>query len=148
MKLYFETNISLPYTAVKDKFNKELFLYLAPPIIPFNLKKFDGCKKGDVVQIDLGIWPLVQQWVSLITFDEESEKGWSFIDEGEKLPWPLKEWKHHHRVDRISEKECRIVDDIHFSCRPSFLNPIMKPFLFVMFSIRPRRYRKFFQGSL
>ncbi len=146
MKLYFETMIDLPYEVVKSKFNQELFIYLAPPLIPFHLKKFEGCKKGDFVQIDLGLWPLKQEWVSLITSEEDNIKGWSFVDEGRKLPWPLKTWHHHHRVDKVSEKECRIVDEINFSCSPSFLTPLFKPILFLIFSIRPNRYRTFFQG--
>ncbi len=146
MKLYFETIIPLPYEAVKSRFNQELFIYLAPPLIPFHLKKFEGCKKGDLVQIELGTWPFLQEWLSLITSEEDNDKGWSFVDEGKKLPWPLKNWHHHHRVDKVSEKECCIIDEINFSCSPSILTIFFKPFLYLVFSIRPKRYRKFFQG--
>jgi ligand-binding SRPBCC domain-containing protein len=145
MKLYFETPISRPFEEVRDRFNRDLFIYLAPEIIPFELKKFDGCKTGDEVHISLGPQGFKQEWVSLITFEETTEKGWSFIDEGKVLPWPLKSWKHHHRVDKISESECRIVDDIQYECSPGFLNACMKPFFWSMFFIRPGRYKKFFK---
>lgn len=148
MKLYFETPIERPFDEIRDRFNKELFLYLSPPLIPFDLKRFDGCKKGDEIHIDLGINGLTQKWVSLITFEETNAAGWSFIDEGKVLPFPLKYWKHHHRVDKISEQKSLIVDDITFECSPGFLSPMIKPLLWTVFSIRPGRYKKFFEGSL
>jgi ligand-binding SRPBCC domain-containing protein len=148
MKLIFKTKISLPFQTIKEHFNQELFVYLAPGIIPFNLKRFDGCKPGDEVHIDLGVAPLKQNWVSIITSDENSEDGWSFVDEGRVLPWPLKYWKHHHRVDKISENESCIVDDIIYECSPSFLTPIMKLFFWPMFAIRPKRYKKFFKDKI
>lgn len=145
MKLLFETPVKLPFERVRDQFNRDLFLKLSPPGIPFNLKRFDGCKKGDEVHIELGPPVLKQQWVSLITFEETNAKGWSFIDEGKVLPWPLKYWKHHHRVDKIGDTECKIVDDITYECSPSFLAPLIKPFLWSVFSIRPGRYQKYFK---
>lgn len=145
MKLYFETHIKLPFEKVRDGFTKDLFIFLSPGIIPFNLKRFDGCKKGDEVHIALGPPPLTQEWISLITFEETNGSGWSFIDEGKVLPWPLKYWKHHHRVDKISDTECRIVDDIHFECSPAVLTPVVKPFLWFVFAMRPRRYQLFFK---
>jgi ligand-binding SRPBCC domain-containing protein len=145
MKLLFETPIKLPFETVRDKFNRDLFIYLSPPGIPFDLKKFDGCKKGDEVHIDLGFGFLKQKWVSEITFEETNEKGWSFIDEGRILPWPLKSWRHHHRVDKISDTECVIADDIEYECITNSLTILMKPFLWSVFSIRPKRYKHFFK---
>jgi len=146
MKLQFSTEIDLPFNKVRDQFNKELFIYLAPPMIPFKLKRFDGCLKGNEVHIKLGFEPFTQEWISLITFEETNHQGWSFIDEGRLLPWPLKLWKHHHRVEIISDQRCRIVDDITYECYPSILTRVIKPFLWSVFAIRPRRYKKFFQG--
>ncbi len=145
MRIYFETPINLPFEKVKDQFNRELFLCLSPDLIPFELKRFDGCKKGDEVHLILGPKGFRQEWVSLITLDETTEKGWSFIDEGTKLPWPLKTWKHQHRVDKVSDSECKIVDDIQYQCSPTFLGPWMKPFLWSVFAVRPGRYKKFFK---
>lgn len=147
MNLYFETFIPLSVEIVKNNFTQELFLYLAPPFVPFHLKKFDGCKEGDIVRIDLGVWPMKQEWESLITKDSYSDQGWLFVDEGKKLPFPLSYWHHSHRVEKIDEKSCRIIDDINFSCKPQFINPLMKPILYLMFFIRPKRYQKFFQGK-
>jgi len=146
MNLKFSTPIPLSFTSVRDKFNKDLFIYLAPPMIPFKLVRFDGCQKNHEVHINLGFRPLTQKWISLISFEETNPQGWSFIDEGKELPWPLKSWKHHHRVDKISEKESLIVDDIHYECCNGLMTILMKPFLWWVFSLRPSRYKKYFQG--
>lgn len=145
MKLLFETPVPLPFEKIRDQFNRELFIYLSPGFIPFNLKRFDGCKKGDEIHIELGPAPFRQSWVSLITMEETNASGWSFIDEGKVLPWPLKYWKHHHRVDKITGLQSRIVDDIIYECSPAFLTLLIKPFLWSVFSVRPGRYQKFFK---
>ena len=80
MKLLFKTTIDLSYDKVQERFNRDLFVYLSPKLIPFELKRFDGTKKGNEIHIDLGMWVLKQEWVSLITFEETNSSGWSFID--------------------------------------------------------------------
>lgn len=145
MKLLFETPIHLPYEKVRDQFDSRLFTFISPESIPFNLKRFDGCKLGDEIHIELGPAFYKQKWVSVITQEETNLKGWSFTDEGKVLPWPLTYWKHQHRVDKISATECMIVDDIHYECSSSVLTFLMEPFLWSVFSIRPSRYQKFFK---
>lgn len=145
MNLLFKTKIGLPFEKIREQFNRELFIKLAPSFIPFHLARFDGCQKGQEVHLELGPKVLSQKWVSLITYEETNASGWSFIDEGKILPWPLSSWKHHHRVDVISPKESLVVDDINYECSPSFLTPLIKPFLWMVFSIRPKRYQKFFK---
>lgn len=145
MKLLFETPVARPWQTIRDGFTRELFIHLSPGFIPFNLKKFEGCKKGDEIQIEMGLGPIKENWISLITFAEENESGWSFIDEGKVLPFPLSYWKHHHRVDKIDETHSLIVDDIQYECRPGFLTPLLKPFLWSVFAIRPERYQSFFK---
>lgn len=141
MRLHFETNINLPFEKVRDQFDQKLFLYLSPKFIPFKMNRFDGCKAGDEYHLQV----LSGEWKGTITFEETNASGWSFIDEGKVLPWPLKNWKHHHRVDKISATECRIVDDINFECFSSVFNILVKPFLWAVFAIRPKRYQSYFK---
>lgn len=146
MKLYFKTPIALPFEKVRDGFSRDLFTYLSPSFIPSELERFDGCKTNDEVHIRLGPSPLSQKWISLITFEETNAAGWSFIDEGKVLPWPLRYWKHHHRVDKISANECCIVDDIEYRCIHPVFDVLMKPMLWSVFAIRPKRYKTYFKG--
>lgn len=142
-KIIFKTPIDRPVEVVSTNFTQELFLYLAPPMVPFKLKRFDGCKSGDEVHIELG-GILTQTWVSLITFDETNDQGWSFVDEGKILPWPLSYWRHHHIVQKTSDSSCIIIDDIEYDCAPGILSHFMRPLLWFMFALRPSRYKKFF----
>ena len=142
MKLLFTTPIDQPFEKIRERFNQNLFTYLAPPFLPVKILRFDGIKKNDEIHLKLGPG---QHWISLITLEATTDKGWSFIDEGKVLPWPLIFWKHHHRVDRISETSSQIVDDIEFECRPKVLGPLIRPILWSVFAVRPRRYQQYFK---
>ena len=71
--------------AVVEGFNESLFLKLNPPFPPVRLLQFDGCKKGDVVSLELNFILFKQQWISLITNDQTGEDYFQFIDIGEKM---------------------------------------------------------------
>ena len=146
MKLIFNTPIALPFEKVRDQFNIELFNFISPTLIPFKHHRFDGCKKGDEFHFEVGFQGVTQDWVGHVTFEETNDKGWSFIDEGKVLPWPLSHWKHHHRVDKVSDTECMIVDDIEYECSPAMMAPVIAPVLWAIFAIRPYRYKKFFKA--
>lgn len=145
MKILFQTPIALPFEKVRDQFNQELFTYITPSLMPFNHLRFDGCKKDDEIHFEFGLMGKKQKWVSFVPFEETNEKGWSFVDEGKVLPWPLSYWRHHHRVDKVSENESMIVDDIEYQCSPSYLTPLVAPAIWAFFAVRPYRYKKYFQ---
>lgn len=147
MKILFETLIDRPLELVKDNFNEELFAYLKPPGVDVEILRFDGCHKGDEVHLALKILGKEQHWVSLITEEHDSADEWSFVDEGKKTPWPVSKWHHHHRVVKVDEKSCKIIDDIHYECSPAWIGPFAAPALWVSFAIRPYRYQKFFRNK-
>ena len=145
-KLFFECPVSAPLEQVRDGFNIDLFKALKPPLVNLEVKRFDGCKKGDEVHLSIspGIIPgPTLNWVSHITADNEDQDEWSFIDEGAVLPFPLKSWHHHHRVVR-SANGSKIIDDITFSTGNSILDALVKPGLFLQFVGRKPVYQKFF----
>ena len=144
MKILFNTPIALPVEEIQKSFDEKLFTYLSPQLVPFRLLRFDGCKKGDEIHIEFGLRGGMQKWVSLITAEGTTDKGWSFVDEGKVLPWPLSYWKHHHRVDKVNETESMIVDDIEYECTPALMAPLISPFIWSMFALRPYRYKKYF----
>jgi len=145
MNLEFRTPIKRPFQDIQARFDSELFLRLSKGLLPFNMERFDGCKKGDEIHIKIGMWPFKFRWVSLISYEETNASGWSFIDEGKVLPWPLIYWKHHHRVDRISATESTIVDSIQYECSPTFLGKLIWPVMWMVFAKRPKRYRQYFE---
>lgn len=147
MNIIFKTPIDKPYQEVRDAFDKKLFTHLSPQWASFEIERFDGCRKGDEVHIRIKLPGLTQKWVSVITYEGEDAAGWSFIDEGKVLPWPLTYWKHHHRVDKISETSCQIVDDIEFKAATGLIEIMLKPALWSTFAIRPKLYQDYFKDS-
>jgi ligand-binding SRPBCC domain-containing protein len=145
MKFEFRTSIKKSFQEIKSNFDQELFVHLSKGILPFEIERFDGCEKDNEIHIKIGIWPLKISWVSWISFEETNASGWSFIDEGKVLPWPLIYWHHHHRVDRIGPTESLIVDSIQYKCSSKFLGTLIKPLLWVIFAMRPKRYRQYFK---
>lgn len=146
MKIFFETHLESSLATIRENFGSELFLFLKPPGLAITLNRFDGCKEGDEVHLVVNSLGLKQEWVSVMTSEMQNEKEWAFIDEGKILPWPLSSWKHIHRVVYLDDKSSKIIDDITYKCRYSWMEGMIYPILWSTFAIRPSRYRKFFQG--
>lgn len=146
MRLVLSSVVERNWLEVKSRFNRELFLSLKPPLIQLQLLRFDGCAAGDEVHVIINTVGIKQKWISHITKSEQTEREWSFVDQGHKIPWPIKSWRHHHRVISLSAGETLIVDDINFECMAPWMEPLMYPFLWAAFVIRPLRYKKFFEG--
>ncbi len=143
--IYFETIVSGHYKKVYSKFDEQLFHALKPPLIPLKVLRFDGQTPGSEIHLEIG--PRRLKWVSLITKEEELQSQIYFIDEGKILPFPLKEWKHTHRICQLTENQSTIVDDIYFTCGNKLTNTIIYPFLYTQFFIRQPIYKKYFGKS-
>jgi hypothetical protein len=144
MKMRFEAKVQKSLSVVKAAFDQELFLALTPPGMQLKLTRFDGCKPGDEVHLKMGAMGILQDWVSHITSSIDDENQWQFVDEGHVIPWPLKHWKHIHRVEAINESESLIIDDIEYAAPNPVISALMYPSLWLSFSIRPKRYQKYF----
>lgn len=140
MQILIETEVNTNFESVFAAFDEQLFMALNPPIMPVKLRRFDGCQKGDLVQIELPIG----LWESLITENGESDSEIYFIDEGRKLPFPLKKWRHQHRIQRTGENTSLIIDKIDFSTNFAPLDWLMYPVLYLQFLYRKPVYRKRF----
>jgi ligand-binding SRPBCC domain-containing protein len=145
MNILIKTTLSKNYREVHRGFDLKLFKALKPPLIALEVKRFDGCKKGDEVHLEIGLGPLKQKWVSLITENIENENECTFVDIGHILPPPLKDWKHTHRILKINEQTCEIHDDIHFSSGNKLLDLFLYPALYAQFAFRIPVYKKFFK---
>jgi len=143
MYLKISTVVEAPFEKVKNGFDRELFQQLNPPFPPVKLLRFDGSKKGDLVSLQLNFLFFKQQWTSEITEDHEDKEQFYFIDQGTKLPFFLKKWRHKHFVNRKA-KGAEIVDDIYFRTPFLFLDFIMYPVLWLQFMYRKPVYKKYF----
>jgi ligand-binding SRPBCC domain-containing protein len=143
MKINISTPVQQDYLSVKKGFNESLFLKLNPPFPPVKLLRFDGSSKGDTVILELNFLLFKQQWVSDITADHTDELEFYFIDEGRKLPFFLKEWRHKHRI--INAGTCSIIkDEIEFKAPAGILTLLLYPVLYLQFLYRKPIYKKIF----
>ena len=146
MKIYFETGVDAPFQRVAEGFDEDLFRALKPPIMHLDVLRFDGCHKGDVVELSMGLGPLRQSWVSHITYDHTTADDMVFIDEGHKLPPPLRSWHHTHKVIRQSSTQTTIVDDIRYSTGFKVLDALIYPVMYLMFIGRKPIYKRYFKA--
>ncbi|AHM61720.1 hypothetical protein D770_17340 [Flammeovirgaceae bacterium 311] len=145
MHLLLHTHVNQPLQKVADGFNEKLFQALAPPFPRLKLLRFDGSKKGDWVAMELHFGFMKQSWVSEITAHGQTANEWYFIDQGRKLPKPLRYWHHHHRLLALPEGGTRIVDDINYSSGNKLLDLALYPALMAQFLYRKPVYKKFFR---
>ena len=142
--LKFATLVDGYYLDVMKRFDRTLFEALAPPLVPFNILKFTGSETGDIVHLQFGKLFGVE-WISKITDHGSDAFEAFFVDEGIKLPFPLKYWHHRHIVKKESETQSWIIDDITYEANNSFLTRVMYPVLKNGFGNRDKAYKKFFQ---
>lgn len=143
MNLILKTKVNGNYKDIINKFDLDLFEALAPPGPKIEIVKFTGSKKGDRVHIRF-LSPIKTEWISDITADEINESEAFFIDEGVKLPFPLKHWKHKHIVRKIDENNSEIIDDITYKGANGLLTLLMYPAMFIGFFPRKRIYQNIF----
>ncbi len=137
-----EQNISKIFVG----FNKELFVKLAPPLPPVRLLRFDGCKENDIVQLEILLPFAPQRWDALITESVESEALIYFIDQGTRLPFFLKTWRHWHGIQQNPKGQgSQIIDDFEYTTPFGWLNYLMYPMLFLLFFYRKPIYKSAFK---
>jgi len=146
MKLKFETQVDQGYLDVKSGFDEDLFRKLSPPFPPVKVLRFDGCKNGDIVSLELDFLLFRQKWTSEITEDQTDEFEFFFVDQGIELPFFLKKWRHKHRVISLGVFS-KIVDEIEYKGPFTILTWLLFPVLWLQFAYRKPIYRKAFRRS-
>jgi ligand-binding SRPBCC domain-containing protein len=138
MNIILRSKVNGEVFAIFERFDERLFIYLLPP--GAQLIEFGGSKKGDIVHLKL---PLAGEWVSEITENRSSKDTCYFIDEGRKLPFPLKKWRHKHILHRAGN--CTIIEDhMSFSTGNIFTDMLFYPVLYLSFLPRVWQYKRYF----
>lgn len=127
--------------SIFERFDDRLFKYLLPP--GAQLIDFGGSKKGDMVHLRL---PLAGEWISEITEDKITEDTCYFIDEGRKLPFPIKEWRHQH-ILRQAGNSTIIEDNMNFSTGNIIADLLFYPVLYFSFLPRIWQYKWYFKTT-
>jgi ligand-binding SRPBCC domain-containing protein len=146
MNLTIKTKVKSPWQKVTAGFTKELFLALNPPFPPVKLLQFDGCKKGDIVSLQLNFLLFKQTWESHITEDTTTATSFQFVDIGVKLPFFLRTWTHKHSISGTAEGTT-ITDDITYSSGTILTDLLLYPVLWGQFLYRKPVYQRLFKNS-
>ena len=141
MNITLKSKVNAELNAVSNRFDADLFTYLLPP--GAELIAFGGSKKGDIVHLKL---PLAGEWISEITEDGSTVNQHYFIDEGRKLPFPLKEWRHKHILHR-SGNDTIIEDNMTYSTGNSVADLLIYPLLLFAFLPRVWQYKQYFSKN-
>lgn len=143
MRIKIKTKVAQNYRKVFQGFDIKLFMKLKPPLVGLKVKRFDGCSKGDLVQVEISILGFKQQWTSLITEQVQNENEIYFIDEGMVLPKPLKYWKHKHLIEKSVDSSI-IIDDITYNSGNFLIDFLLFPAFFMQFYYRKPVYKSYF----
>ncbi|NBB20109.1 hypothetical protein GVN20_12160 [Runella sp. CRIBMP] len=143
MKLILKTTVQQSYLQVWRGFDETLFRRLSPPFPPVRVVRFDGCLKGNIVELELNFFLFKQLWTSKITEQQGNVEEVFFIDEGVKLPFFLSYWRHHHRIIKDGEHTI-IADEIEFRTPSILTDYLFYPLLYGQFLYRKPIYRNVF----
>ncbi len=147
MRIILKTTVPGYYRDVMKRFDRDLFLALAPPVAKIELKKFTGSKTGDTVHLQF-LFPIKTEWISDIIDHGEDEQRSYFVDKGVVLPFPLGYWEHHHIIENVDNHHSTIVDDIRFKGLNRFYSILLYPAIYLGFLPRKRIYKKYFSEAL
>ncbi|WP_234733624.1 SRPBCC family protein [Tellurirhabdus bombi] len=147
MKLVVRTQVEQPLPQVWAGFDQRLFDQLNPPFPPVRVVRFDGSQKGNVVHIELNFLFFRQDWISLITDQQETDKEIFFIDTGNKLPFFLSFWQHKHRLLRQGHQTI-IADEVTYKTPGGWLMDwLFYPILWAQFVYRKPIYKRYFAAK-
>lgn len=144
MKVQIKTRVNKDFKHVFQRFDIHLFMKLKPPFIGLSVIRFDGCKTGDIVHVEINILGMKQKWISEITEYVENSEEIYFVDEGKVLPKPLRYWKHKHVIQKSIDSSV-IIDDISYSTNRKILDFLLFPLFFLQFFYRKPVYKSYFR---
>ena len=139
-KISCQVSASMSY--VWSVFDERLLAKLAPPFPIARIIRFDGCKAQDEVIIELDFLILKTRWNSEITSYISDSTSHVFIDEGTRVPFGIKKWKHEHRIEVINKTQSLITDKIQFQTNYKLLDWLLFPFIWGMIAYRIPLYKK------
>ena len=146
MRVVLRTSVLQAPVEVMAGFTRALFVALAPPFPKLRVLRFDGCRTGDKVEIELDTVVKSLSWTSLIVDDGVRSDGtYFFIDEGQVLPPPLRYWRHHHRIEPDPKGGSVIVDDLEYRTASRLLDVLLYPVMWAQFAWRKPIYRRWFK---
>lgn len=138
-----QTPIAASMEHVWAQFDKSLLLKISPPFPKVNIRRFDGCLKGDEVELEINLFGLQILWTSHITESAETPEKIYFIDEGRIVPFGIHTWKHVHSIIATGKDTCLVEDFVTYQTKFTILDYLLFPMLWGMMVYRKPFYQKY-----
>ena len=146
MHVTLRTAVAQPPALVMAGFTRALFKALAPPFPRLRVLRFDGCRVGDHVDIELDTLVTRLSWTALIVEAGVRPDGTHyFVDEGQTLPPPLRSWRHRHLIEPGPQGGSVIVDALEYRTASPLLDALLYPAMWAQFAWRKPIYRRWFR---
>lgn len=126
-------------------FDHNLLLMLTPPGMRIDLIHADQADKPNgYIHLKVTILGIIkQEWKNRFSDHELADDRCHFLDTGEMMPFPIKSWRHDHRVERLGD-HTQIIDDVQFGTKFLLLDWLLFPVMWLQFRYRRPIYRKHF----
>ena len=127
-------------------FDHNLLLQLTPPGVKMELLRFDAPDKpGGRIQLRITLLGMIrQEWTNEFPEYALSDAECHFVDVGVVMPFPIKMWRHDHRVLSDGPNRAIINDDVSFKTGFFLMDFLLYPILWLQFRYRRPIYRRIF----
>jgi ligand-binding SRPBCC domain-containing protein len=146
MRFQILTRVQGNHRDVFLKFDHSLLLQLSPPGVHIKLLHIqEPSEPNAYIRLQVTILGIIRQnWENVFSHYELREDECHFVDEGRKMPFPIRYWRHDHRVLADGPDHAIINDDITFKTGFLPLDWLMYPILWLQFRYRQPIYRRVF----
>lgn len=146
MRFQILTKVRGDHRSVFLKFDQSLLLKLTPPGMKMELIRFqEPDAPNGSIQLRVTILGIIRQdWENVFSHYELGPEECHFVDEGKVLPFPMRLWRHDHRVLADGPDHAIINDDITFKTTFLLMDWLLFPILWLQFRYRRPIYRRIF----
>jgi ligand-binding SRPBCC domain-containing protein len=146
MRFQILTKVQGNHRSVFLRFNHSLLLQLTPPGMRMELLEFqDPQEPNGKIEMRVTILGLIkQEWENAFSDYELGEAECHFVDQGVKMPFPIRLWRHDHRVLADGPDQAIINDDVTFGSGFFLMDWMLFPILWLQFRYRRPIYRRVF----
>jgi ligand-binding SRPBCC domain-containing protein len=146
MRLQIKTSVQGNHVEVFKRFDHSLLLQLTPPGMRMELLHFEEPHlPGSCIRIRVTILGLIRQnWENVFSDYDIGPAECHFVDTGRKMPFPMRRWRHDHRVIADGADRAIINDDVTFETGFLLTDWLLRPIMWLQFRYRRPIYRRLF----
>ena len=144
MEFTIKTEVEQAFAEADKTFDKDTLTKLNPKFPPYKITCFDGLEPGHRVHVEFNFGLFKDKWEYQIAEKTVTDKEWSFVDAGAKMPFFLKSWRHRYKLSDENGKTI-VSDTVNFKSPFVLLDFLLYPWLYLHFLYRKPVYRQLFK---